>query len=126
MGEARRKRILIIEDVAEIRKLIRVSLKREDFEVFEAATGDSGLAMALELKPDLVLLDRMLPGTLNGLSVCRAIKGGPAQPKVLMLTAMRGRENVAEGRDAGADGYILKPFSPLELLAIIDQHLADS
>lgn len=125
MLEVRRKRILIIEDMAEIRRLIRVSLKREDFEIFEAETGDSGLAMALELKPDLVLLDRMLPGVLDGVSVCRAIKEGKAQPKVLMLTAMRGRENVAEGRSAGADGYIVKPFSPLELLAIVNQQLAD-
>lgn len=125
MLEMHRKRILIIEDMAEIRRLLRVSLNRDDFEVFEAANGDSGLAMALELKPDLVLLDRMMPGTLNGLSVCRAIKSGEAPPKVLMITAMRGRENVAEGRDAGADGYIVKPFSPMELLANVDQHLAD-
>jgi DNA-binding response OmpR family regulator len=120
-----RQRILIVEDRPEIRRLIRVTVQLEDYEVLEADTGDTGLAMALELKPDLVLLDIMMPGSLDGMSVCRAIKRSAAPPKVLLLTAMRGRQHVSEGREAGADAYLLKPFSPLELIDIINQQLSD-
>ena len=120
-----RKKILIVEDRADIRRLIRVTVQLEEYEVFEAKDGDTGLAMALEIKPDLVLLDVMMPGALDGLSVCRAIKSSATPAKVLLLTALRGRQHVSEGREAGADAYLLKPFSPLELIDLINQQLAD-
>ena len=117
------RKILVVEDQAEIRNLIRMTVKLEDHEVHEAADGDTGLAMALELQPDLVLLDVTLPGVLDGLQVCRALKALPTPPHVLLLTARRGKEDIRAGRDAGADAYNLKPISPLQLIDLIDQQL---
>lgn len=117
------KKILIVEDQDEVRRLIRMTVQLEDYEVFEADTGDSGLAMALEIKPDLVVLDVMMPGALDGLHVCRAIKASPNPPPVLMLTALGRRSSIATGQKAGADAYLLKPFSPLQLIDTINQLL---
>jgi len=119
----RPKKILIVEDQDEVRRLIRMTVQLEDYEVVEADSGDSGLAMALEFKPDLVLLDVMLPGALDGFHVCRAIKAGAIPPPVLLLTAIGGRSRIAAGQKAGADGYLLKPFSPLQLIDTINQLL---
>jgi len=79
--------------------------------------------MALEIKPDLVVLDVMMPGALDGFHVCRAIKASPTAPAVLLLTALGGRGRIAAGRAAGADAYLLKPFSPLQLIDTINQLL---
>lgn len=119
----RPRKILIVEDQDEVRRLIRMTVQFEDHEVFEADSGDSGLAMALEIKPDLVLLDIMLPGALDGLHVCRAIKAGPTPPPVLLITALGGRSRVMAGQKAGADAYLLKPFSPLQLIDTINRLL---
>ena len=73
------KRILIVEDQADIRDLIRMSLEHGDFEIHEAEDGDQGLQMAQRLAPDLVLLDVMMPGQLNGLAVCKRLKADPSQ-----------------------------------------------
>jgi two-component system, OmpR family, phosphate regulon response regulator PhoB len=112
------KRILIVEDQAEIRKLIRMTLEFEDFELFEAGDGGAGLLMVDKAMPDLVLLDVMMPGELDGFQVCQKIKSRPdlRHVKVVMLTA-RGQQNDLEaGTSAGADAYLTKPFSPLELI----------
>jgi CheY-like chemotaxis protein len=120
---SQRKKILIVDDQEEIRRLIRMSVQLEDYEVFEADTGDTGLAKALEIKPDLVVLDVMMPGALDGLHVCRAIKAGPTPTRVLLLTALGGRSRMAAAQKAGADAYLLKPFSPLQLIDVINQLL---
>jgi len=117
------KKILIVEDHADIRRLIRMTLEFEDFEIYEAADGDSGLAMALAVAPDLVLLDVMMPGVLSGLDVCRALQGLQNPPRLLLLTARGRAEDLAEGLQAGADGYMVKPFSPLQLIENINQQL---
>ena len=125
LAESRQARkILIVEDQDDIRRLIRLTVQLEDYEVFEADSGDSGLAMALEIKPDLVLLDVLMPGVLDGLHVCRAIKAGPKPPPILLLTALGGRSRIAAGQKAGADAYLLKPFSPLQLVDTINRLLA--
>ncbi|MEG0000722.1 response regulator transcription factor, partial [Comamonas sp.] len=67
------KKVLIVEDHADIRKLLHMTLEFEDFEIYEAADGDTGLEMARSHAPDVVLLDVMMPGTLSGLEVCRCI-----------------------------------------------------
>ncbi len=72
------RKILIVEDHADIRKLLRMTLEFEDYDIEEAGDGDSGLARALQTAPDVVLLDVMRPGLLNGLDVCRRIKNHPA------------------------------------------------
>ncbi|MDE1999635.1 MAG: response regulator [Burkholderiales bacterium] len=115
-------KILVVEDQAEIRHLIRVTLACGQFEVNEAADGGSALQQAQSLKPDLVLLDVMMPGDLSGFDVCRQIKANPAMDgvKVMMLTALGEVSDVDQARDCGADAYWVKPFSPAELLDQIE------
>ncbi|KAB2899311.1 MAG: response regulator [Burkholderiaceae bacterium] len=117
------KKILIVEDHADIRKLIRMTLEFEDFEILEAATGDEGLEMAREARPDIVLLDVMMPGTQDGLEVCRRIKQAPSlmHTRVVMLTACSRAVDVAQGRRSGADDYLSKPFSTRQILDAIHQ-----
>lgn len=115
------KKILIVEDQEEIRELIRVTLEFDDYEIQEAPNGDEGLRKAASFCPDLVLLDVMMPGGLNGLQVCQRIKSDAAlkRTKVILLTA-RGQESDRQaGLQAGADEYLIKPFSPLELMKVI-------
>lgn len=115
-------KILVVEDQSEIRHLIRVTLACGQFEVYEAADGESGLVQAQTLKPDLVLLDVMMPGDMSGFDVCRQIKGNPELDgvKVMMLTALGEVSDVDQARDCGADAYWVKPFSPAELLDQIE------
>ena len=117
------KKILIIDDHADIRRLIRMTLEFENYEIFEAADGDTGLAMSLELQPDMVLLDVMMPGALHGLHVCRALKGRPFAPKVILLSARGRSEDLEAGRKAGAEAYLVKPFGPLQLIECIGKQL---
>ena len=111
-------RILIVEDQADIRKLIRMTLEFGDFELHEAPDGESGLHLARAVRPHVMLLDVMMPGLLDGYQVCRHIKQDPQlrQIQVIMLTARGQAADVAAGEKAGADAYLVKPFSPLELI----------
>lgn len=117
------KKILIVEDHADIRRLIRMTLEFDDYDIIEAENGDIGLAMATEHQPDLVLLDVMMPGTLNGLEVCRALKARANPPRVLLLTARGRSEDLDAGMQAGAEAYLVKPFSPLQLIDNINEQL---
>jgi CheY-like chemotaxis protein len=111
-------RILIIEDQADIRRLIRWTLEFEDYEIHEAANGPRGLELARELKPDLVLLDVMMPGGLDGFQVCDQIKADPALQRttVVILTARSQQRDRQASDRAGADAFLAKPFSPLQLV----------
>ncbi|MBL7087933.1 response regulator [Acidovorax sp.] len=115
------KKILIVEDHIDIRKLLKMTLEFDDFEIHEAATGDAGWLLACELQPDIVLLDVMMPGTLNGLDVCRRIKSDPGMrhTKVIMLTARVQSSDKEAGFAAGVDDYLMKPFSTLQVLETI-------
>jgi len=112
------KKILIVEDHLDIRKLLKMTLEFDDFEIHEASTGDAGWVLAQELQPDIVLLDVMMPGTLTGLDVCRRIKDDPRMrhTKVIMLTARVQASDREMGMAAGADDYLMKPFSTLQVL----------
>lgn len=116
------KRILIVEDHADIRKLVRLTLEFEDYEIHEAGNADEGLEAVRRLRPDLLLLDVMMPGKLNGLDLCRLVKTDLSlgRPQVVLLTARGQSQDVEAGMNAGADAYLLKPFSPLKLIATID------
>jgi len=122
------KRVLIVEDQADIRKLIRMTLEFEDYEIHEASDGASGLRMARGLAPDLMLLDVMMPGELDGLQVCHHIKSDPATRsiRVVLLTARGQARDREVGREAGADEYLVKPFSPLQLIETIERLLVAS
>jgi two-component system phosphate regulon response regulator PhoB len=121
------KRVLIVEDNTDIRVLVRVTLEIEDYDVHEAANGDIGWEMAQELKPDLILLDVMMPGVLDGFAVCRRVKADPAltATKVVMLTALAQEADRSEGADAGADGYLTKPFKPGDLVDAVKDYIGN-
>ncbi|HNJ82407.1 MAG TPA: response regulator [Piscinibacter sp.] len=120
------KKILIVEDQPDIRKLIRMTLEFEDYEIHEAADGAFGLRMASAVGPDLVLLDVMMPGELDGLQVCQRIKSDPrlAHIKVVLLTARGQARDREAGQQSGADDYLVKPFSPLQLIETIERLVA--
>lgn len=117
------KRVLIVEDQPDIRKLIRMTMEFENYEIHEADNGVCGLRMAGELCPDIVLLDIMMPGSLDGLQVCKMIKLNPelASIKVVLLTARGQMRDLEAGQSAGADEYLIKPFSPLELIHTMER-----
>ena len=117
------KRVLIVEDQNDIRKLVRMTLEFEDYEIHEAVDGAAGLRMAAQVRPDLVLLDVMMPGDIDGLQVCRQIKSDPAMVgvKVVLLSARGQARDRDAGEQAGADVYLIKPFSPLELIGTIER-----
>jgi DNA-binding response OmpR family regulator len=114
-------RILIIEDQADIRRLIRWTLEFEDYEIHEASNGPAGLEQARAIKPDLVLLDVMMPGGLDGFQVCEQLKADPALASVpvVMLTARSQQRDRDAGNRAGADAFLAKPFSPLQLVETV-------
>jgi len=118
-------RLLIVEDQEDIRELIRLTLDLEGYEVDEAANGDEGLRKVSSFQPQLVLLDVMMPGSLDGFAVCRQIKGSGAhrRTKVVMLTARCQASDREAGRQAGADAYLTKPFSPKQLLEVVHKLL---
>lgn len=114
-------RILIIEDQLDIRKLLRMTLEFDVSEIHEAETGDAGWTMVQELRPDIVLLDVMLPGALNGLEVCRLIKSDPllSTTKVVMISARALAQDKDAGLAQGADVYLPKPFSAVQLIDVV-------
>jgi DNA-binding response OmpR family regulator len=117
------QRILITEDQADICKLIRMTLEFGDFEIHEAHDGETGLNMARAIQPAIMLLDVMMPGLLDGYQVCQRIKQDPdlCHIKVIMLTARGQASDIAMGEAAGADAYLVKPFSPLELIDRVER-----
>lgn len=115
------KKILLIEDNADIRRLVRLTLEHEDVVIIEAADGTTGLAIALAEKPDVVVLDVMMPAGHDGMEVCRLIRAdaGLAGTKVVMLSARGTAQDIGEAERAGADAYLVKPFSPIELIQLV-------
>lgn len=111
-------KILLIEDEAHIRKFVNISLKREGFQVIEADTGEKGIEEAGKEDPDIVILDIMLPG-IDGYEVCRFLKKNYPEMGIIMLTARAQDTDKIEGLEHGADHYLVKPFNPLELIAIV-------
>ena len=111
-------RVLIVEDERDIRDLILLHLQRDGYQVTTAGSGEDGLLQVKQSAPDLVLLDLMLPG-MSGLEVCRRLRQEPttAALPILMLTAKADEVDRVVGLELGADDYVVKPFSPKELVA---------
>ena len=123
-----RKSALIVDDQQDIRQLIMMTLEIGDFELHEASNGERALSMAFDLQPTVVLLDAMMPGGLNGFDVCRRIKDDSVlkrTTKVVLLTAMSQTSDLKRGKAAGCDAYLIKPFSPIELLDTVDRLVSD-
>jgi DNA-binding response OmpR family regulator len=113
----RRPRILIAEDDESLRALIRLTIEVGDVEIHEAGDGEAALADARRCRPDLVLLDWSMPGR-SGLEVCRELRADvrTSGATIVMITARAQEADRRAGFEAGADLYLTKPFSPLELL----------
>ena len=111
-------KVLVVEDDPTVREVLSTLLGFEGCDVELAEDGESGLEVAGRVHPDVVLLDIMMPG-LDGYDVCRSLKAEPDPPKVVMVTAKTSDEDESEGMAAGADAFLRKPFSPLELLRAV-------
>jgi len=109
------ERVLIVEDEPGIRKVVRAYLERAGYEVLEAADGEQALELAASRRPALVILDLMLPG-IPGEEVCRRLRRDSEVP-IIMLTARAHEDDRVAGLGLGADDYVVKPFSPRELVA---------
>ena len=119
-----KRKALIVDDQPDIRKLIMMTMECEDFDLFEADNGEDALLTAQKLRPRLVLLDVMMPGALDGYQVCEKIKADPilgSMTKVILLTARGQKTDIERGHEAGCDAYMVKPFSPIELLDTVDR-----
>jgi len=110
-------RILVIDDEPHIRRLMRMALTAQSYEVIDARSGEEGLRKFAESLPDLVLLDLNMPG-IGGLETCRTIRAGSEVP-IIVLTVRSAEADKVEALDAGADDYVTKPFGTKELLARI-------
>jgi DNA-binding response OmpR family regulator len=116
--------VLIVDDEPNILELVRITLEDERVQVVTAADGAEALAVAVALRPQLILLDVNLPD-LSGLEVCRRLRAdhGLAGSRIVMLTAAAQQDDIDRGRDAGADHYLTKPFSPVSLLSLVGELL---
>ena len=122
--EFEKNRILIIEDESDIGELLEYNLQKEGYDTILANNGESGLQIAKKEKPNLLILDLMLPG-IDGLDVCRLIKSDSdiKDISIVMLTALGQEEDIVKGLESGADDYITKPFSFKVLIARIQSVL---
>jgi len=116
------RKILVVDDDPNIVDILTFNLKREGYEVISAMDGLEGLKLALGQKPDLILLDVMLPG-MNGFEICKEIRKTDLLTPILMLTAREEERDRVLGLDSGADDYVIKPFGVRELLARIKTNL---
>jgi DNA-binding response OmpR family regulator len=118
--------ILIVDDERNLRRLLQVTLEHQKYKLYEATNGLDAISLAVEHKPDVILLDVMMPGGIDGVEVCKRIKSTPmlANSYVILLTALGQERDREAGLWAKADAYITKPFSPIHLLSMIDGYLS--
>lgn len=116
------KKILITDDQPEVRALVEVTLRSGDYQVFQASSGEEALIIARAEKPDLVIMDVMMPGKIDGLEATRQLKQNPETGDcvILLLTGRTQDKDREMGMAAGADDYFFKPFSPLDLIRKVE------
>ena len=119
------KKILIVDDRLEVRELVEVTLRVKDYRILQASSGEAALETVKAEKPDLILMDIMMPGGMDGLETTRIIKNDPETKDctVIMLTAKGQQADREKGLEAGADDYFVKPFSPLDLIRKVEEVL---
>jgi CheY-like chemotaxis protein len=120
------KKILIVDDQPEVRELVDVTLRIGDYAIWQASSGDEALEVARAEHPDLILLDVMMPNSsADGFEVCRQLKSDPLTQEIniVMLTARGQEADIELGKQAGADDYFTKPFSPLQLMNKVEELL---
>ena len=115
------KYLLIADDSAMVTQLISVTLEAEGYDILEASSGAQAVSVAREVGPEVVVLDVTMPGSIDGLRACEVIKSDDLlkDTYVVMVSARGSREDIARAMQAGADAYLVKPFSPKRLIDII-------
>lgn len=121
------KHVLVVEDQSDNRRIVRDLLESVGYQVSEAVTGPAGVEMAIELRPDLILMDAQLPG-MDGYTAVREIKARPelSAVPVIMVTSYAMRGDDRKAFQAGCDAYVPKPFSPMKLLETIRGFLGEA
>jgi DNA-binding response OmpR family regulator len=121
---AKQKRVLVADDERSLRLLVNATIASDQYAVVEAADGDEAWRLLLEYEPEVALLDVQMPGR-SGLDIVRAIRNQPqlSGTHVVLLTSKAQDEDIKAGLAAGADRYLTKPFSPLELLTVVEEAL---
>ena len=120
-----KKKLLIIDDEELIRKMVALWFEREGFFVLTADNGSEGLRLAIQQKPDVVLLDIMMPG-LHGFEVCRKIREQPqlSNTIVIMTSGKSYKPDIDKAKELGANDYLIKPTDSANLLSVVNKHLA--
>ena len=119
------KKVLIVDDRHEVRELVEVTLRVKDDRVLEASNAKEAIDLVRAEKPDLTLMDIMMPGDMDGLEATRILKNDPETKEcpIVMLTAKGQKSDIEKGLEAGAEDYFVKPFSPLELIKKVEEVL---
>lgn len=120
------RKVLIVDDQADIRRMMKIALQ-DDFALLEAEDGATALALIKSDRPDVVLLDVMMPGGMDGLQVLQKVRADPELKdiRIIMVSAKGQVHDYELGMQAGANAYFVKPFSPLQLLAAINQQMTE-
>lgn len=116
--------ILIVEDQAEVRKMLTIALKKAKYQVIEASDGEEALRMVSAQRPAVVLLDISMPGTMNGFEVCQALKADPALKEtfIIMVSGLSDQKDFDQARSSGANAYFVKPFRFSRLIEVVQDH----
>ncbi len=119
------KKILVVDDQFEVRELVEVTLRSDDYQVLKAESGEMAIEIAKLEEPDLIIMDVMMPGGMDGLEATRILRSTPETmgSTVIMLTAKGQESDRQKGLEAGAADYLTKPFSPLELIRKVESIL---
>lgn len=117
-----KKKLLIVDDDPHIRRLLSIYF-RDRFEVFSASEGDEALDIWERESPDVILLDLILPSH-GGFGLCKDFRAGPTQPIIIMITGEEGEDTREVATECGVDGFLLKPFDPKDLVALVDDQLS--
>ena len=123
------KKILIVDDHATTRQLIRWALAESGYRLYEASNGDAGISIARQVNPDLILLDVVMPGDRDGFTVCAELRADRdfSNTKIILLSANDTPQDSEKGKQAGANAYLVKPFKPTTLQSVVSRLLeADS
>jgi CheY-like chemotaxis protein len=123
VGGKAMKKILIVDDQEEIRRLVDITLRVENYQILQAESGEEAIEIVKAEKPDLIIMDIMMPGGIDGLEATRILKNDPETKEclIIMLTAKGQSYEREEGLAAGADDYFAKPFSPLVLIKKVEE-----
>jgi DNA-binding response OmpR family regulator len=119
------KKILIVDDQSEIRELVDITLKSDDYDIFQAESGQKAIEIARRERPDLIIMDIAIPGGTEGIETTRTLKNDPETKncKIIMLTGRGLETDRKKSLDAGADDFFTKPFSPLALIKKVEEVL---